>query len=139
MLTLALIVIALTGCGGSSSPQSTAPADTKVDPGPNPTNRDPGPNNTVDGPKTLQGTLTARSGCVELEGKAANEPSTQYQLEFEVEKVTRDGSTIVLTGTDGKRNVGPKDTIYVAGLPGSGSGPCGKIFNVEKVVAVTPG
>lgn len=139
MLTIALTVIVLAGCGGSSYTETTAPADTKVDPGPNPTTGDPGPNNTADGPETLQGTLTARSGCVELKGNAANEPATRYQLEFEVEKVRREGDTIVLSSTDGERSVGPNDTIFVAGLPGSGSGPCGKIFNVEKVVAVTPG
>jgi hypothetical protein len=139
--TLTAIVLAacvLTGCGGSSSSESTAPKSTKVDPGPNPTTGDPGPNNTANGPQTLQGTLTARSGCVELQGKKANEPSTRYQLEFETEKVSRNGTTVVLSGSDGEHRVGPKDTIYVAGLPGSGSGPCGRIFNVEKVVAVTP-
>ena len=45
---------------------------------------------------------------------------------------------VVISGTDGERRVGPKDTIFVTGFPGSGSGPCGKIFDVEKVVAVTP-
>jgi hypothetical protein len=139
VLTIALTVIVLAGCGGSTYTETTAPADTKVDPGPNPTTGDPGPNDTANGPQTLQGTLTARSGCVELKGNAANEPATRYQLEFDVEKVRREGATIVLSGTDGERSVGPKDTIFVAGLPGSGTGPCGKIFNVEKVVAVTPG
>lgn len=138
-LTAMLAGCLLIGCGGSSYTESTAPADTKVDPGPNATTGDPGPNNTADGPLTLQGTLTARSGCVELEGNPANEPATRYQLEFEAEKVSREDGTIVLTGSDGERSVGPKDTIFVAGQPGSGSGPCGKIFNVEKVVAVTPG
>jgi hypothetical protein len=127
----------LVGCGGSSYTESTAPADTKVDPGPNPTTGDPGPNNTANGPQTLQGTLTAKSGCVELKGNPANEPATRYQLEFEAEDVSHDGDTIVLKGSDGERSVGPKDTIFVAGLPGTGS--CGKIFNVEKIVAVTPG
>ena len=139
ILTLALIVIVLGGCGGSTYTETTAPADTKVDPGPNPTTGDPGPNNTTNGPQTLQGTLTAHSGCVELKGNAANEPATRYQLEFDVEKVRHEGDTIVLSGTDGERSIGSKDTIFVAGLPGSGSGPCGKVFNVEKVVAVTPG
>ena len=137
VLHLILLGCLLIGCGDSSSPESTAPANTKVDPGPNPTTGDPGPNNTADGPRTLQGTLTARSGCVELKGKAANEQTTRYQLEFEVEKVSRDGGDVLVSGPDGERTVGPKDTIYVAGYPGSGSGPCGRIFNVDKVVAVT--
>jgi hypothetical protein len=128
----------LAGCGGSSAPQSTAPADTEVNPGPNPTAGDPGPNNTANGPQTLQGRLLARSSCVELDGKAAGAPSARYQLDFTAETVHRKGATIVLSGTDGDRTVGPNDTIYVAGRPGSGSGPCGRRFQVEKVVAVTP-
>lgn len=128
----------LTGCGGSSAPQSTAPANTRVNPGPNPTTGDPGPNNTANGPRTLQGTLVGRSGCVELDGNAAGQRSAKFQLDFTTEKVTRHGDSIVLSGTDGKRTVGPHDTVYVAGHSGSGSGPCGEVFLVEKVVAVTP-
>jgi hypothetical protein len=140
LLTLLLFVISavvVAGCGGSSSPRSTAPADTRVDPGPNPTTGDPGPNNTANGPQTLQGTLVGRASCVELDGSAANKPKARFQLVFAVEKTRRSGSSVVISGPDGDRTVGPKDTIYVAGRPGSGSGPCGQKFNVEKVVAVT--
>jgi hypothetical protein len=147
MLSPALAVLMalglLAGCGRSSTSQSTAPANTATNPGPNPTTGDPGPNNTANGPETLQGTLVARSGCVELDGVAANQavpgPRTRFQLDFSTETVQRDGDTIVLTGSDGKRTVGPRDTVYVAGHQGSGSGPCGRVFEVEKVVAVTPG
>jgi hypothetical protein len=128
----------LAGCGGSSSPQSTAPANTRVNPGPNPTTGDPGPNNTSQGPLTLQGTLAARSGCVELDGNAAGQPAARFQLDFTTESVRRQGKNLVLSGPDGDRTVGPRDVVYVAGHPGSGSGPCGRIFSVEKVVAVTP-
>ena len=137
MLTACLL--ALTGCGDSSSSESTAPKNTKVDPGPNPTTGDPGPNNTADGPQTLQGTLAARSGCVELKGKIANEPATRYQLEFEATEVRGDKDTVVLSDADGERTVGPKDIVYLAGRQRSGSGTCGRIFDVEKIVAVTPG
>jgi hypothetical protein len=141
VLCLTLCVFALAGCGrggSSSAPKNTAPADTHVDPGPNPTSGDPGPNNTANGPLTLQGTLVARSSCTQLKGAAAQEPVGKYQLEFDVEKVRRSGANIVLSGPDGDRTVGPNDTIYVAGVRGTGSGPCGQIFRVEKVVAVTP-
>ena len=138
LLTLLLCAFVFAACGGSSgSPRSTGPADTKVDPGPNPTSSDPGPNNTANGPVTLQGTLVGRATCVELDGSAAHQPKSRFQLEFAVEKTRRSGSSVVISGTDGDRTVGPKDTIYVAGRPGTGSGPCGQKFNVEKVVAVT--
>jgi hypothetical protein len=128
----------LSGCGGSSTSQNTAPANTEVNPGPNPTIGNPGPNNTANGPETLQGTLVARPSCVELDGNAANESRARFQLDFAAETVQRQGTTVVLSGTDGRRTVGPHDTIYVAGHPGTGSGPCGRVFQVEKVVAVTP-
>jgi hypothetical protein len=127
-----------TGCDRSSKPQSTAPANTRVNPGPNPTTGDPGPNNTVNGPVTLQGTLVAKSDCVELDGSAANEAPSKFQLVFDAETVRTKGDVVVLSGKDGDRTVGPRDTIYVAGRRGAGSGPCGEIFEVEKVVAVTP-
>jgi hypothetical protein len=127
----------LAGCGGSSS-SGTAPADTRDNPGPNTTLRDPGPNNTANGPETLQGTLSARSGCVQLDGNAANQPVARYQLEFTADTVTYAGTTIVLTGSDGRHPIGAHDTLFVAGHLGSGTGPCGHVFNVEKVVAVTP-
>jgi hypothetical protein len=139
LLTLVLCAFLFAGCGGSSSSsRSTAPADTRNNPGPNPTTRDPGPNNTANGPQTLQGTLVGRAGCVELDGAAANKSKSRFQLVFGAEKTRRSGSSVVISGTDGDRTVGPKDTIYVAGRPGTGSGPCGQKFNVEKVVAVTP-
>jgi hypothetical protein len=128
----------LAGCGGSSSSQSTAPANTEVNPGPNSTLRDPGPNNTANGPQTLQGTLRAREGCIELDGNAANEPAARFQLTFASETVTHQGTTVVVSGSDGKRSVGPHDTVFVAGHPGSGHGACGRAFTVDKVVAVTP-
>jgi hypothetical protein len=128
------------GCGdSSSSPRNTAPADTRNDPGPNPTTGDPGPNNTADGLQTLQGTLVGRATCVELIGSAANQPKSRFELVFATEKTRRSGQSVVISGTDGDRTVGPKDTIYVAGRPAAGTGPCGQKFNVEKVVAVTPG
>jgi hypothetical protein len=133
----ACLLAGLAGCGGSSKPLSTAPANTKVNPGPNPTTGDPGPNNTANGPKTLQGTLVARSGCFELDGNAAHEPTARFQLEFAAETVRRKGDTIVLSGADGERTVGRHDTLFVAGRPESGSGPCGRVFRVEKVVAVS--
>jgi hypothetical protein len=140
LLTLVLCAFMLAGCGASSSSsRTTGPADTRVNPGPNSTTRDPGPNNTANGPQTLQGTLVGRASCVELDGSAANKPKSRFQLEFAVEKTRRSGSSVVISGTDGDRTVGPKDTIYVAGRPGTGSGPCGQKFGVEKVVAVTPG
>ena len=126
-------------CGSSSSsPRSTAPADTRNDPGPNPTTGDPGPNNTANGPVTLQGTLVGRATCVELDGSAANQPKSRFQLVFATEKIRRSGTSVVISGTDGDRTVGPKDVIYVAGRTATGSGPCGQNFDVEKVVAVTP-
>jgi hypothetical protein len=127
----------VTGCHSSSSSVSTAPANTAVNPGPNPTLRDPGPNNTAAGPQTLQGTLVARSACIELDGNAANEPAGRFQLEFASEKVQRNGATIVLSGTDGTRSVGARDNVFVAGHPETGAGACGKRFLVEKVVGVT--
>jgi ABC-type transport system substrate-binding protein len=127
------------GCGSSSSTASTGPADTAVNPGPNPTTGDPGPNNTANGPQTLQGTLVARSGCIELDGNAANEPAGRFQLEFSTEAVQRKGATVVLSGKDGTQNVGPHDILFVAGHPDAGSGSCGTRFLVDKVVAVTPG
>jgi hypothetical protein len=129
----------VSGCGGSSSTATTGPANTKVNPGPNPTTGDPGPNNTTNGPVTLQGTLAARSGCIELDGNAANEPAGRFQLEFSNEKVQRKGATIVLSGKDGTQNVGAHDIVFVAGHPEAGSGSCGNLFLVDKVVAVTPG
>jgi hypothetical protein len=138
-MTLALVVLVLAGCGGgSTASRNTGPANTQHNPGPKPTYADPGPNNTANGPQTLEGTLTAHSGCVELAGNAAHQPPSRFQLEFEVEKVGQVDSNVVLTGPDGKRTVRPHDTVYVAGRPGSGSGPCGRIFRVEKVVAVVP-
>jgi hypothetical protein len=140
LISVALFVLVLAGCssGGSTASRGTGPANTQVDPGPKPTYSDPGPNNTANGPQTLQGTLTAHSGCVELAGNAAHARRARFQLEFEVEKVGHVGNDVVLTGPDAKRTVGPRDTVYVAGRPGSGSGPCGLIFRVEKVVAVVP-
>jgi hypothetical protein len=127
------------GCGGSSSSSTTGPANTENNPGPKPTTGDPGPNNTANGPQTLQGTLIARSGCVELDGNAANEPAGRFQLEFSNETVTRKGSIIVLSGKDGTQDVGAHDTVFVAGHPEAGSGTCGNLFLVDKVVGVTPG
>jgi hypothetical protein len=128
----------LAGCGGSSSSQSTAPANTQVNPGPNSTTHDPGPNNTANGPVTLQGTLSARPGCIQLDGNAANQPAGRFQLEFASDTVEHHGTTIVVSGSDGTRSIGPRDTVFVAGHPGSGTGPCGRVFAVDKVVAVTP-
>jgi hypothetical protein len=128
----------LSACGGSSKPQSTAPANTRVNPGPNPTTGDPGPNNTVNGPVTLQGTLSSKSDCTQLDGNAANEDPSKFQLVFDHEAVSQKGDDIVLSGKDGDRSVGPRDTIYVAGRPGSSTGPCGAVFEVEKVVAIQP-
>jgi hypothetical protein len=128
----------LSGCGGSSSPQSTAPADTRNNPGPNTTTGDPGPNNTAGGPQTLQGKLVARSGCIELDGNVANKPFGHFELDFISETVHRKGSNIVLSGPDGDRSIGPRDIVYLAGHPRSGSGACGSRFQVEKLVAVTP-
>lgn len=127
------------GCGSSSPSAATGPANTAVNPGPNPTTGDPGPNNTANGPETLQGTLVARSGCIELDGNAANEPTGQFQLEFSTEKVQRKGATIVLSGKDGAHTVGAHDTVFVAGHSEAGSGACGDLFLVDKVVAVSPG
>jgi hypothetical protein len=129
----------VSGCGSSSSTASTGPKNTAVNPGPNPTTGDPGPNNTANGPQTLQGTLVARSGCIELDGNAANEPAGRFQLEFSNEQVRRTGATIVLSGKDGTRTVGTHDTVFVAGHPEAGSGSCGSLFLVDKVVAVTAG
>lgn len=129
----------LSGCGGSSSkPQSTAPADTKNNPGPNTTAGDPGPNNTANGPQTLQGSLVARSGCFEVDGNIAKEPKGRFQVQFTSETVQRRGNTVVISGSDGTRTIGSHDVVYLAGRTASGSGPCGKKFVVEKVVAVTP-
>jgi hypothetical protein len=128
----------VSGCGGSSPSAGTAPANTSVNPGPNPTTGDPGPNNTANGPQTLQGTLVARPGCIELDGNAANEPAGRFQLEFADEKVTRKGATIVLSGTDGSHTVAAHDIVFVAGHPEAGSGSCGNLFLVDKVVAVNP-
>jgi hypothetical protein len=139
LLVLLLAGCLLAACGGSSGSESTAPANTQVNPGPNPTTGDPGPNNTANGPETLQGTLAARSGCIELDGGAAEQPAGRFQLEFAADAVKLDGSKILLSGADGDHTVGPHDTVYVAGHPGTGVGPCGQVFRVEKVVAVTPG
>ena len=140
-LTLAAFLTAaclVSGCSGSSS-HATPPADTAVNPGPNSTIKDPGPNNTANGPVTLQGTLVARAGCFQLDGNAADQPPARYELEFVAETAKRKGSTIVLSGSDGTRTVGPHDTVFVTGNVGSGSGTCGHVFEVQKVVAVTPG
>jgi hypothetical protein len=140
-LTLTAFLTALCllpGCGGSSS-HATPPANTEVNPGPNSTSKDPGPNNTANGPETLQGTLVARAGCFELDGNAANQPAARFELEFVAETAKRHGSTIVLSGSDGTRTVGAHDTVFVTGNLGSGSGTCGHVFEVQKVVAVTPG
>jgi hypothetical protein len=127
------------GCGSSSPSASTGPANTSLNPGPKPTTGDPGPNNTSNGPQTLQGTLVARPGCIELDGNAANQLAGRFQLEFSNEKVLRKGSTIVLSARDGSHSVGPRDIVFVAGHSEAGSGSCGSLFLVDKVVAVTPG
>lgn len=129
----------LAGCGSASPSAHTGPANTSVNPGPNPTTGDPGPNNTANGPQTLQGTVVARSGCVELDGNAANEPAGRFQLEFANEKVQHKGATIVLSGTDGSHSVGKTDILFVTGHTEAGSGSCGNLFLVDKVVAVNPG
>jgi hypothetical protein len=134
LMTTALIA----GCGGSSAPQSTAPKDTRNDPGPNTTLADPGPNNTTNGPQTLQGLLVARASCVELDGNVARKPKSRFQINFRAETVKHSGTNLVLTGADGDRTIGPHDIVYLAGHPGTGSGPCGQKFEVDKVVAVTP-
>jgi hypothetical protein len=141
---LALTVVAsvglvLGGCGRSSNSASTPPANTAVNPGPNPTTGDPGPNNTANGPETLQGTLSYHARCVQLVGHAANQPTTKFQLAFVAETVKPQAANVVLTGPDGRRVVGPHDIVYLTGHPGSGSGPCGPVFTVDKVVGVTPG
>jgi hypothetical protein len=135
---LALLVLLLAACGGSSTPQAGGPKSTRVNPGPNSTVSDPGPNSTTAGPQTLQGTLVARAQCVELDGNAAHQAKTRYQLTFASETVQRGTGEVVLSGSDGRRTVGPKDTIYVAGHPAAGSGACGRRFTVDKVVAVIP-
>jgi hypothetical protein len=135
---LALLVLLLAACQGASSPGAGGPKSTRVNPGPNVTASDPGPNNTANGPQTLQGTLVTRAGCLELDGNAAHQPKTRYALTFANETVGHRGSSVVLTGADGDRTVGPHDTIYVAGHPGPGTGTCGHRFAVDKVVAVVP-
>jgi hypothetical protein len=135
---LALLVLLLAACHGSSTPGATGPKSTKVNPGPNVTSSDPGPNNTANGPLTLQGTLVTRAGCLELDGNAAHQPKSRFQLTFDHEVVRHRGTTVVLSGSDGDRTVGPHETIYVAGHPGAGTGLCGQKFTVDKVVAVIP-
>ena len=135
---LAVCVMLLAGCHGSSTPHASGPKSTAVNPGPNTTVTDPGPNNTASGPQTLQGTLTGKPGCFELDGNAAHQAKTRYQVAFATETVRRGKGTVVLSGSDGRRTVGPHDTIYVAGYPASGTGPCGRRFNVDKIVAVIP-
>jgi hypothetical protein len=135
---LTLVVVPLAACHGSSTPTATGPKSTVENPGPNPSVTDPGPNNTASGPLTLQGTLTAKSGCLELDGNAAHQAKARYQLTFASETVHRGSGTVTLSGSDGRRTVGPRDTIYVAGHPSAGSGACGRKFTVDKVVAVIP-
>jgi hypothetical protein len=135
---LALLVLLLAGCHGSSTPEASGPKSTAVNPGPNSTVSDPGPNNTASGPQTLQGTLVARAGCFQLTGNAAHQSKTRYELTFDDETVDRGTSKLVLNGPDGRRTVGPHDTVYVAGHPATGSGPCGRRFTVDKVVAILP-
>ncbi|HEX4491441.1 MAG TPA: hypothetical protein VH914_09580 [Acidimicrobiia bacterium] len=135
---LVLAVLLLAACHGSSTPHASGPKSTAVNPGPNSTVSDPGPNNTASGPQTLQGTLVARDGCFELDGNAAHQPKTHYELTFVDVVVQRGTDKVVIEDSDGKRTVGPRDTVYVAGHPASGRGPCGRNFNVDKVVAVIP-
>jgi hypothetical protein len=135
---LALVVLLLAGCHNSSTPKPSGPKSTAVNPGPNSTVSDPGPNNTASGPQTLQGTLVARDGCFQLTGNAAHQAKTRYDLTFAEETVVRGTSKLVLNGPDGRRTVGAHDTVYVAGHPAAGSGPCGHNFNVDKVVAILP-
>jgi hypothetical protein len=135
---LALVVLLLAGCHGSSTPKASGPKSTAVNPGPNSTVSDPGPNNSAAGPQTLQGTLVARAGCFQLTGNAAHQAKTRYELTFAEETVDRGQTTLVLNGPDGRRRVGPHDTVYVAGHPAAGSGPCGHRFDVDKVVAILP-
>jgi hypothetical protein len=135
---LFLLVLVLAACHGSSTPQASGPKSTAVNPGPNSSAADPGPNNTAAGPQTLQGTLTAKSGCIELDGNAAHQPKTRFEVTFASEAVRRSSGKVVLSGSDGRRTVGPRDTIYVAGHPASGTGTCGRRFTVDKVVAVIP-
>jgi hypothetical protein len=128
----------IVGCGGSSAPQSTAPKDTSVNPGPNTTTVDPGPNDTANGPQTLQGRLVARASCLELDGNVAEKPKARFEITFRAETVKHQGANLVLTGADGDHTIGPHDIVYLAGHPGTGSGKCGQRFEVDKVVAVTP-
>ena len=133
---LALLVLLLAACGGSPSPHATGPKSTAQNPGPNSTVSDPGPNNTTNGPQTLQGTVSAKSACVELDGNAAHQAKARYQLAFAGDTVQGSGGKVVLSGSDGRRTIGPHDTVYVAGHPANGTGPCGRKFTVDKVVAI---
>jgi hypothetical protein len=137
-LGLVLLVLVLGACHGSSTPAASGPKSTAENPGPNSTAADPGPNNTASGPLTLQGLLTGKPGCFELDGNAAHQAKSRFQLTFATETVTRGSGKVVLSGSDGRRSVTPLDTIYVAGHPATGSGPCGRRFTVDKIVAIIP-
>jgi hypothetical protein len=135
---LVLLVLLLAACHGSSTPKASGPKSTAVNPGPNSTATDPGPNNTANGPQTLQGTLVARAGCIELDGNLAHQAKTRYQLTFDADTAKAGAHGVVVHGSDGTRTVGPHDTIYLAGHPAAGSGPCGRKFTVDKLVSVIP-
>jgi hypothetical protein len=137
LLVAACLVVA--GCGDDASDTSdtdVGPNPTPaVDPGPNPTTFDPGPNDTSRGPRTIQGTvaLDAASDCITLQTD-----SDRFDLRFTDYSLGEQSGTAALVDDAGMPIAHTGDAMIVAGLPAGDTTACGRVWDVDSLVNVTP-
>jgi hypothetical protein len=136
---LIAMCLVVAGCGDDGSDASDAdvgPNPTPaVDPGPNPTTFDPGPNDTSRGPRTIQGTvaLDAASDCVALETD-----SDRFDLRFTEYSLDEQSGDEALVDDSGTAIAHTGDAMIVTGLPSGDATSCGRVWDVDSLVNVTP-
>ncbi|MCU1430869.1 MAG: hypothetical protein JWL83_4869 [Actinomycetia bacterium] len=129
-VTLALCcALALGACGSSHPNKALGPNPTVSDPGPNSTLSDPGPNPTDNGPVTIEGTLTIKGKCLELQHAGG-------PLDLRFNGYSAKGTTLI---DDTKTAVAKSgDHIAVAGKASTQKSACGTRFDVDNLVTVLP-
>ncbi len=136
LLAAGLLLMACGDDTGSDTTASTAgsTAASSDDIGPNPTVDDPGPNDTSDGPETVQGTVVLTENCIVIatdSGDLALDFAGRYTAE-----TLADGLAVV--DDEGAAVAREGDSMIVAGFRTDTDAECGKGFDVDSLVNVTP-